>query len=216
MSSTTIITTTLLIASLTGGVFIFLQGFSAPTKSVSNWPKAPVVDIQEEAPQEDAPVVIIVATTSLPTIATTTPAPVVAIKAPVIKTSPVKTSTTTPVSKLPIAPIPTPVPVPQYLITLTDEGFSPKVITIKPGDTVTFLNKSSVPMWPAAATHPYHEDYPETPGMCGRGSTFDRCGGTPEGALPIGDSWSFKVNLPGSWKYHNHSRPAQEGVIVAK
>lgn len=183
-STTTKITTfVFLVVSIAGGAFIFLQGFSSPTQSVSDWTDVPVVDTPEKIPAKETP-------------ETTTPTPVVIINIP-----PPKIPTTTPAQ--------IPPPIPKNLVTLTETGFSPDVINIKFGDVVTFLNKSSRPMWPAAAEHPVHRDYPTT-GSC-LGSTFDPCKG-----IPIGGSWSFKVDIPGSWRYHNHLDPRTQGIIVAE
>ena len=139
-STTTKITTfVFLVVSISGGAFIFLQGFSSPTQSVSDWTDVPVIDTPEKIPAKETP-------------ETTTPTPVVIINNP-----PLKISTTTP------AQIPSPIP--KNLVTLTETGFSPDVINIKVGDLVTFLNKSPRPMWPAAAEHPLHRGYPTT-GSC--------------------------------------------------
>lgn len=97
----------------------------------------------------------------------------------------------------------------EYTITITDSGYSPNTITIKAGDTVTFKNESSQPVWTASAVHPTHKAYPTTGGCLG--STFDACQG-----IPPGQSWSFKFDIAGSWKYHNHLNPGQTGTIVVQ
>ena len=48
------------------------------------------------------------------------------------------------------------------VVTYTDEGYSPKELTVKKGDIVTFANMSSMPMWTASAMHPTHTVYPGT------------------------------------------------------
>lgn len=95
----------------------------------------------------------------------------------------------------------------KYTITATDSGYSPSTITIKAGDTVIFKNGSSQPVWTASAVHPTHRAYPTTGGCLG--STFDACRG-----IPPGQSWSFKFDIAGSWKYHNHLNPSETGTIV--
>lgn len=94
----------------------------------------------------------------------------------------------------------------EYVINYTDEGFSPATLQIKKNETVTFKNKSSSSMWPASAMHPTHQVYPTTGGCLG--STFDAC----KGVQP-GDSWSFKFEVVGSWKYHDHLTPQDRGTI---
>ena len=97
----------------------------------------------------------------------------------------------------------------QSAITYTSGGFSPSVINVKKGEEVTFLNESGGAMWPASAIHPTHTLYP-TQGGC-VGSTFDACQG-----IQPGDSWSFKFDIAGSWKYHNHLNPSQTGTVVVE
>ncbi|OGZ70276.1 MAG: hypothetical protein A2904_01280 [Candidatus Staskawiczbacteria bacterium RIFCSPLOWO2_01_FULL_33_9] len=99
------------------------------------------------------------------------------------------------------------------IITYTDAGYSPNTIGILTGRIVTFKNQSSKPMWPASAMHPSHRLYdgtsldehcPDTDN-----SAFDAC----TGILP-GESWSFKFDKTGNWKYHDHLNPSNYGTIV--
>lgn len=93
--------------------------------------------------------------------------------------------------------------------TLTAGGFLPAALTVKVGTIVTFQNKSSNPSWPASAIHPTHALYPTTGGCIG--STFDACKG-----IPPGESWSFKFDKAGNWKYHDHLNPAKWGTVVVQ
>ncbi len=97
----------------------------------------------------------------------------------------------------------------EYTVTYTDTGFSPANLKIKKGENVTFKNKSSQSMWPASGAHPTHLIYPTTGGCIG--STFDAC----KGVQP-GDSWSFKFDILGSWKYHSHLNPSDFGTITVE
>jgi len=97
----------------------------------------------------------------------------------------------------------------ETVIVYTDSGYSPDSLTIKVGTTVLFKNDSSLSMWPASAMHPTHAVYPTTGGCLG--STFDAC----KGVLP-GESWSFKFDIAGSWKYHDHLHPNLFGAIVVE
>lgn len=92
-------------------------------------------------------------------------------------------------------------------VVYTDGGYSPAILKIKVGTTVTFQNQSSRPMWTASAVHPTHRVYPTTGGCLG--STFDACKG-----IQPGGTWSFKFDFPGTWKYHNHLNPSDTGTIV--
>ena len=64
-------------------------------------------------------------------------------------------------------------------------------------------------MWTASAVHPTHRAYPTTGGCLG--STFDACKGVQPGA-----SWSFRFDIAGTWKYHNHLNPNNTGAIVVE
>ncbi|HOX40930.1 MAG TPA: cupredoxin domain-containing protein [bacterium] len=86
----------------------------------------------------------------------------------------------------------------EYMISFTDSGFSPSEITIKKGDTISFINNSEMQMWVASAPHPQHTDYPE----------FD----TKKGYAP-GEMYSFKFEKAGTWRYHDHLNPERTGTI---
>lgn len=88
-----------------------------------------------------------------------------------------------------------------FTVTYTDEGYSPRTITIKLGDTVEFLNESSGKFWPASAVHPTHEIYPE----------FD-----PKRELGAGETYSPTFSRAGTWNYHDHLKPSQKGTIIVQ
>lgn len=100
-------------------------------------------------------------------------------------------------------------------VTYTDEGFSPSSLQVKKGTTVTFKNNASQSMWVASAMHPTHSVYGGTTlsEHCGDKNlalaAFDACEG-----VTSGNSWTFKFNKVGTWKYHNHLNPSQFGSIV--
>lgn len=101
-------------------------------------------------------------------------------------------------------------------VTYTGEGYSSKELKITKGETVTFKNGSSQPMWTASAIHPSHTAYPKTDiKHCGDATMmtmmFDACAGTPMGA-----SWMFQFNEIGEWGYHNHLRPSHWGKIIVE
>lgn len=99
------------------------------------------------------------------------------------------------------------------VVTYTDEGYSPKSVTIPVGATVTFVNQSSKNMWVASARHPEHTVYsgtsltqhcPDT-----AGTAFDQCaGGAP------GSSYSFTFTKTGEWKYHDHIDATRFGSVT--
>lgn len=98
---------------------------------------------------------------------------------------------------------------PDFVVSFSDSGFSPKELKIKAGDVVSFENKSSVPFWPASAMHPTHAVYP-TKGGC-IGSTFDACN-----PISPGQSWAFKFEEKGNWKYHDHLNASSFGSIAVE
>lgn len=97
----------------------------------------------------------------------------------------------------------------EKIITYTDTGYSPSSIQIKQGGTIIFKNESSQSMWPASSMHPTHKDYPTTGGCLG--NTFDACKG-----IQPGESWSFKFDIAGNWKYHDHLTPKSFGIIIVQ
>lgn len=84
-------------------------------------------------------------------------------------------------------------------IEMTENRFSPREITIPTqGGTVTFINRDKVDRWPASNIHPTHGIYPE----------FD-----PKRPIKPGESWSFKFEKAGQWRYHDHLLPHVRGVV---
>lgn len=97
----------------------------------------------------------------------------------------------------------------EAIVVYTNLGYSPSALRVKIGATVTFKNESSKSMWIASAIHPTHLSYPTSGGCIG--STFDACQG-----IKLGDSWSFKFDIAGTWKYHNHLSPGDVGIITVE
>ncbi|HLC92899.1 MAG TPA: plastocyanin/azurin family copper-binding protein [archaeon] len=102
-----------------------------------------------------------------------------------------------------------------YTIEITDEGYSPGQLTIKQGDTVTWISRASRQDWPASARHPTHTAYPgsgiEKCGTNEQGSIFDACK-----ALSQGESYSFTFNEKGEWAFHNHITAKTFGKIIVQ
>ncbi len=98
-------------------------------------------------------------------------------------------------------------------VKYTDQGFSPKEITIESGMTVNFVNESSKKMWVASAKHPDHTVYsgtslsqhcPDTANI-----SFDECRGDDAGY-----TFTFNFNKEGVWKYHDHLDPTKFGSVT--
>lgn len=84
-------------------------------------------------------------------------------------------------------------------IIYTNQGYEPRDAHVKSGSTVKWINQSTQPMWTASDFHPTHLILPE----------FDNRAG-----ISTGESYSFTFKKTGSWKYHNHLRPADRGTVV--
>ena len=97
-------------------------------------------------------------------------------------------------------------------VSYTSGGFSPKTVTIKKGENVTFMNESGGRMWVASGPHPAHTGYAGTSRAehCpdAAGTAFDQC--------DAGDSYSFTFGQSGTWKYHNHVSAQDTGTIVVE
>lgn len=87
----------------------------------------------------------------------------------------------------------------EYVVTLTDNGFSPNEISIKEGDTVRFRSERQRPFWPASDLHPTHTIYP------GFDSRFP---------IHPQKEWSFTFTQQGRWRYHDHLDPQHLGLVI--
>ena len=110
----------------------------------------------------------------------------------------------------PITPIESPVK--ENIVTYTADGFTPKEITIKVGETIKFINTSGQAMWVGVDEHPTHTQYdgttlkehcPDT-----LGAVFDQC--------KRGDEYSFTFKKIGKWDYHNHSKADMSGIVIVE
>lgn len=88
----------------------------------------------------------------------------------------------------------------QNVITLTQRGFSPMVLTIKAGVTVTWENKSGKVATINSDPHPAHTNYAPL--------NLDN--------LPDGGNLSLTFSKPGTYGYHNHLNPSLTGVIIVE
>jgi len=95
-------------------------------------------------------------------------------------------------------------------VTYTANGFSPQTVTIKKGESVTFVDQGTGKMWVASAMHPDHTAYSGTtrsehcPDTIG--TAFDQCS--------TGSTYTFKFDKTGTWKYHNHVMTNSFGSVV--
>ncbi len=88
-----------------------------------------------------------------------------------------------------------------YTVTVTDSGYSPSTLTIKAGDTVSFVNNSTHTVWTASDPHPQHTALP----------SFDALKG-----FAIGTTYSYTFTKVGTWSYHDHQHSSMKGSIVVQ
>lgn len=98
---------------------------------------------------------------------------------------------------------------PDAVISFTSNGYEPSMVTVKRGDTVRFVNNSTLDTWPASANHPTHTVYPQKSADDCLGSTFDACRG-----LKPGESWDFTFTEAGTWGFHDHLHANRRGSVV--
>lgn len=87
---------------------------------------------------------------------------------------------------------------PRQVIHMTNNGFEPAGFEIHAGDIVQWVNNDTADHWPASDLHPTHGIYPE----------FD-----PQTPIPPGESWSFRFDKEGNWRFHDHLKPLFRGVV---
>jgi plastocyanin len=85
-------------------------------------------------------------------------------------------------------------------VSLKDIQFSPKDLTVKAGETITFTNDESIP-------HDVHKQ---------SGPDGDFASG-PDGGMQQGDTFKLKLDTPGKYDYvcHVHA-PGMAGTITVK
>lgn len=97
-------------------------------------------------------------------------------------------------------------------VAYTDQGFSPKSVTVPAGTAITFVNKTGETMWVASAPHPTHQAYDGT-------TMSEHCAAGYRGPAPFdqcasGNSFSFTFIKAGEWRYHNHADATDFGAII--
>ncbi len=85
------------------------------------------------------------------------------------------------------------------VVTYSSSGFQPAVVTVKVGEMVSFANDSSLQMWIASNSHPKHDILP----------SFDQ-----KTSVAKGGSYEYTFQDVGTWRYHNHNAPSDQGTVV--
>lgn len=88
----------------------------------------------------------------------------------------------------------------EVTITYTNNGYSPKTVTVKAGGKVTVKNDSSRNMQFDSDPHPAHTDNQELNAE----------------VVKAGESETFTVMRTGTFGYHNHLNASETGTIIAK
>lgn len=85
----------------------------------------------------------------------------------------------------------------ETVVKITASGFSPKAVTIKVGDSVTWMNTDSLDHTVNSAVHPTHQVYPPL----------------NLGNVQPGGKVSLKFPTAGTYKYHDHLNPTLTGSV---
>lgn len=88
----------------------------------------------------------------------------------------------------------------EHSVSVTSAGFLPKTLTIKVGETVTWMNDDSANHTVNSAPHPAHTDY----------SPLNL------NVIQPGASKSLSFPMAGTYKYHDHLNPTLFGSITVE
>lgn len=87
------------------------------------------------------------------------------------------------------------------IVVYGSAGFSPAVLRIRKGESVTFQNNTTGSLWIASDPHPAHTNLPG----------FDALGGIAQGEI-----YTYTFTKLGTWSYHNHAQVSHRGTIVVE
>lgn len=88
----------------------------------------------------------------------------------------------------------------ENVVTVTSSGFSPKNITIKVGEKVSWMNEDSESHQVNSAVHPTHQVYPPL----------------NLGNIQTGGKVSLSFPDAGTYKYHDHLNPSLTGSVTVE
>ncbi len=86
------------------------------------------------------------------------------------------------------------------IVNINSNGFSPKNVTIKVGESVTWVNKDSEDHTVNSDPHPTHTSYPPL----------------NLGLIKPGDQKSLTFDQAGTYKYHDHLNPSLTGSVTVE
>lgn len=87
-----------------------------------------------------------------------------------------------------------------HRVAIKNSAFDPSSVTVKSGDTVTWVNEDSTQHLVASDPHPTHTDLP----------------GLQSGSLSQGQSYTFTFVKVGTFGYHCHLHPSMKGTVVVQ
>ena len=108
--------------------------------------------------------------------------------------------TTTNTEELPTSEPTEEVTADEIQVELTTSGFSPNEITINKGTKIVWTNSSGKAATVDSALHPVHTTYPPL----------------NLGSFNDGETLELIFNETGTFKYHNHLNPSQNGSVIVK
>jgi plastocyanin len=83
----------------------------------------------------------------------------------------------------------------------TKDGYSPKTVTIKAGETISFINKSEIETQPSFGEHMNHAAYPDK---------------KVHPSLKMGESDKITFPEAGTFEFHNHHNEDHKGTVVVE
>ncbi len=86
-------------------------------------------------------------------------------------------------------------------VFIDDEGYSPAIVTVKEGTTVTFVNNGQAFHWPASDPHPIHTGLPGLDALKG---------------LSTGETYLFTFTKSGTFGIHDHLNTQFKATIVVQ
>lgn len=89
----------------------------------------------------------------------------------------------------------------EVTVEMREEGFVPERVQVDRGTRVTFVTSRDGQFWPASNPHPSHSFY----------YGFD-----PREPIEPDSSWTFVVEEPGVWGYHDHIRSYYAGTLYVE
>ena len=92
----------------------------------------------------------------------------------------------------------------ENIITYNDSGFGPQSLTLKSGESLTWVNNSSRNVQVGSALHPTPTVNQE---ITGNDFVIE---------LAPGESTKVQLAKTGEWGYHDHLRPSMTGKIIVQ